>query len=105
MRDIDDLVTMDFPLFTRHMASNAGDPKGFGEIGAGIQCGGQRVRTGDWIIGDDSGVVVVPQEISQEIANRAIDVKEQENRIRKEIKKGGSLNRVLKVKKWEKNIG
>jgi len=105
MRDIDDLVTMDFPLFARHMASNAGDPKGFGEIGAEIQCGGQRVRTGDWIIGDDSGVVVVPQEISHEIANRAIDVKEQENRIREEIKKGGSLNRVLKVKKWEKNIG
>ena len=25
--------------------------------------------------------------------------------IREEIKKGGSLNRVLKVKKWEKNIG
>jgi 3-hexulose-6-phosphate synthase/6-phospho-3-hexuloisomerase len=105
MRDLDDIVTMELPLFTRHIASNAGEPKGFGEIGAEIQCGGQRVRTGDWIIGDDSGVVVVPQEISQEIANRAIDVKEQENRIRKEIKAGGSLNSVLKVKKWEKNIG
>ena len=105
VRDLDDIVRMDFPVFCRHISSNAGEPKGFGEIGAEIQCGGQTVRNGDWIIGDDSGVVVVPQEIAQEIANRALDVKEQENRIREEIKGGGSLGSVLKLKKWEKTVG
>lgn len=105
VRDIDDLLRMDFPIFCRHISSNAGEPKGFGEIGAEIKCGGQTVRTGDWIIGDDSGVVVVPQERAQEIANRALDVKEHEDRIREEIKEGGSLGTVLKVKKWEKVIG
>ncbi|MCK5300920.1 MAG: bifunctional hexulose-6-phosphate synthase/ribonuclease regulator, partial [Thermoplasmatales archaeon] len=70
-----------------------------------IQFGGQIIRTGDWIIGDDSGVIVVAQEIAQEIANRALDVKEHENRIREEIKKGGSLSSVLKLRKWEKKIG
>lgn len=105
VRDLDDLVKIDFPVFARHVSSNAGEPKGFGEIGAEIKCGNQTVQTGDWIIGDDSGVVVVPQEISQEIANRALDVKEHENRIREEIKSGGSLGTVVKVKKWEKKIG
>ncbi len=105
VRDLDDIVKMDFPVFSKHISSNAGEPKGFGEIGAEINCGGQTVRTGDWIIGDDSGVVVVPQEIAQEIANRALDVKEQENRIREEIKGGGSLGGVLKLKKWEKVVG
>jgi len=105
VRDIDDIVKMDFPVFCRHISSNAGDPKGFGEIGAEIICGNQTVQTGDWVIGDDSGVVVVSQEIAQEIANRALDVKEQENRIREEIKSGGSLGTVVKVKKWEKKIG
>jgi 3-hexulose-6-phosphate synthase/6-phospho-3-hexuloisomerase len=105
IRDLDDIVKMDFPVFSRHVSSNAGEPKGFGEIGAEINCGGQTVRTGDWIVGDDSGVVVVPQEIAQEIANRALDVKEQENRIREEIKGGGSLGGVLKLKKWEKVVG
>lgn len=105
VRDIDDLLQMDFPIFCRHFSPNAGEPKGFGEIGAEITCGGQYVRTGDWIIGDDSGVVVVPQEIAQEIANRALNVKEHENRIREEIKSGGSLGNVLKLKKWEKKIG
>ncbi len=105
IRDLDDLLQMDVPIFCRHISSNAGEPKGFGEIGAEIICGGERVRTGDWIIGDDSGVVVVPQERAQEIANRALDVKEHEDRIREEIKRGGSLGKVLKIKKWEKVIG
>lgn len=105
IRDLDDIVKIDFPVFSRHVASNAGEPKGLGEIGAEITCGGQTVKTGDWIIGDDSGIVVVPQENAQEIANRALDVKEQENRIREEIKKGSSLGTVVKVKKWEKKIG
>jgi len=105
VRDLDDLVKIDFPVFSKHVSSNAGEPKGLGEIGAEIECGNQNVKTGDWIIGDDSGVVVVPQEIAQEIANRALDVKEHENRIREEIKSGGSLGTVVKVKKWEKKIG
>jgi len=105
VRDLDDIIKINFPIFSKHIASNAGEPKGFGEIGAEITCGNQTVKNGDWIIGDDSGVVVVPQEIAQEIANRALDVKEHENRIREEIKKGGSLGTVVKVKKWEKKIG
>jgi 3-hexulose-6-phosphate synthase/6-phospho-3-hexuloisomerase len=105
IRDYDDLLKIKFPIFSRYIVPNAGEPKGFGEIGIEITCGNQSIRTGDWIIGDDSGVVVVPQEISQEIANRALDVKEQENRIREEIKSGGSLGSVLKLKKWEKKVG
>jgi len=105
IRDLDDIIKMDFPVFSKHVSSNAGEPKGLGEIGSEINCGNQKVKTGDWIIGDDSGVVIVPQEIATEIANRSLDVKEHENRIREEIKEGGSLGSVLKVKKWEKKIG
>ena len=105
IRDLDDIIKIDFPVFSRYVAPNAGEPKGLGEIGAEIQCGNQTVKTGDWIIADDSGVVVVPQENAQEIANRALDVKEHENRIREEIKNGGSLGTVAQVKKWEKKVG
>lgn len=104
-RDVDDIRAMDFAVFARHVVPNAGEPKGFGEIGAEIRCGGQTVRSGDWVIGDDMGVVVVPQEEAQEIANRALDVKEHENRLREEIQRGSSLSKVLKLKKWEKVVG
>lgn len=101
-RDIDTIIEIGFPCFSRHVAPHAGEPKGHGEIGAEIECGFQIVRSGDWIIGDDSGVVVVPQELAVEMANRALDVLERENRIREEIKRGGTLSSVLELEKWEK---
>ncbi|MEW5937623.1 MAG: 3-hexulose-6-phosphate synthase [Candidatus Thermoplasmatota archaeon] len=101
-RDIDTILDLDFPLFSRHAVPNAGEPRGHGEIGAEIMCGGVVVRTGDWIIGDESGVVVVPQENAVEIANRALDVMERENRLREEIKRGSTLSSVEKLEKWEK---
>jgi 3-hexulose-6-phosphate synthase/6-phospho-3-hexuloisomerase len=102
VRDLDTILDIDFAVFSRHVSSCAGEPKGHGEIGGEISCGGQRVRTGDWIIGDESGVVVVPQEEAVEIANRALDVMERENRLREEIKRGGTLSSVEKLEKWEK---
>lgn len=102
VRDTDDIKEMDMPVFSRYVAPNAGEPKGFGEIGAEITCGSICVREGDWVVGDDSGVVVIPQERAVEIANRAIDVHERENRLREEIKRGSTLSKVLELKKWEK---
>ena len=101
-RDIDSIVEMEFPCFSRHIASNAGEPKGYGGIGHEIVCGGVTVKTGDWVIGDESGVVVVPQEHAVEVANRALDVFERENRVREEIMRGGTLSSVMKLEKWEK---
>jgi 3-hexulose-6-phosphate synthase/6-phospho-3-hexuloisomerase len=100
-RDIDAIFDLDFPLFSRHVTPHAGEPKGHGTIGEEIQCGGQTVRTGDWIVGDESGVVVVPKELVVEMANRALDVLERENRVREEIKRGGTLSSVLELEKWE----
>ncbi|MCK4613232.1 MAG: orotidine 5'-phosphate decarboxylase [Thermoplasmata archaeon] len=102
IRDVDDIAAMGFPAFSRNIAPNAGEPKGFGEIGTEIVCGEIEVAPGDWIIGDDSGVVVIPKERAVEIANRALDVKERENRFREEIKRGSTLSRVLELEKWEK---
>ncbi|OGS55444.1 MAG: bifunctional hexulose-6-phosphate synthase/ribonuclease regulator [Euryarchaeota archaeon RBG_19FT_COMBO_56_21] len=101
-RDIDSIIELGFPCFSRYIASNAGEPKGYGGIGHEIVCGGITVKTGDWIIGDESGVVVIPQESAVEVANRALDVLERENRLREEIKKGGTLSSVMKLEKWEK---
>lgn len=101
-RDIDTIIEIDFPLFSRHISPHAGEPKGYGEIGCDVVCGSQKVRTGDWVVGDESGVIVVPKDNAMEIANRALDVYERERRIREEIKRGKTLSQVLELKKWEK---
>ncbi|MGA1847888.1 MAG: 3-hexulose-6-phosphate synthase [Thermoplasmatota archaeon] len=101
-RDVDDIMAMGFPVFSRYTAPNAGEPKGFGELQVEIECGGIEVKPGDWIIADDSGVMVIPRERAVEIANRALDVRERESRIREEIQRGSTLSEVLELEKWEK---
>src|SRR5213594_3934036 len=101
VRDLDTILELNFPCFSRHVAPHAGEPKGLGEIGSEIECGGQKVHSGDWIVGDESGLIVVAREEAVEMANRALDVLERENRIREEIKRGGTLSSVLELEKWE----
>src|SRR6266699_3750260 len=101
VRDLDTILELNFPCFSRHVAPHAGEPKGLGEIGGEIECGGQKVRTGDWIVGDESGLIVVAREQAVEMANRALDVLERQNRIREEIRRGGTLSSVLELEKWE----
>src|SRR5665647_497767 len=102
VRDVDDIRIMKFPLFSQSVVPNAGEPKGFGEINAEIQCGGQYVHPGDWIIGDESGVVVIPAKRAYEIARRALEVRKNEERIREEIRRGSTLSEVAELIKWEK---
>ena len=101
IRDIDDIRELKFPAFARTVAPCAGEPKGYGGIGIEVTVGGQRVRTGDWIVGDESGIVVIPKEVAVEVANRALDVHERENRTREEINRGSTLSKVNDLAKWE----
>lgn len=101
VRDIDDIRKLKFPLFARHFTPTAGEPKGFGEINAAIEVCGRKVEPGDWIIGDESGIVVVPKDSAMEMANRAIDVLEKENRIREEIQRGSTLGQTQYLSKWD----
>ncbi|MBN2240921.1 MAG: orotidine 5'-phosphate decarboxylase [Dehalococcoidales bacterium] len=101
VRDIDDIRKMKFPLFARHFTPTAGEPKGFGEINVPIEVCHRKVEPGDWIIGDESGVVVVPRDSAMEMANRAIDVLEKENRIREEIRRGSTLGQTQYLAKWD----
>jgi 3-hexulose-6-phosphate synthase/6-phospho-3-hexuloisomerase len=102
VRDVDEIKDLNYPIFASAVAPNAGEPKGMGEINAEISCGGQVVRPGDYIIGDDSGVVVVPKDRAYEIARRAQMVEETESRLREEIRRGKTLSEVANLKRWEK---
>jgi 3-hexulose-6-phosphate synthase/6-phospho-3-hexuloisomerase len=102
VRDVDDIRAMHFPLFAKATVPNASEPKGMGEINTEIQCCGQTVKPGDWIIGDESGVVVIPADRGMEIARRALEVRKTEMRIREEIRRGSTLSQVAELIKWEK---
>jgi 3-hexulose-6-phosphate synthase/6-phospho-3-hexuloisomerase len=102
IRDTPEIRRLGFPAFARHIMPNAGEPRGYGEIGVPIKVAGVAVRPGDWVLGDDDGVCVVPREKAAEYANRAQGVLEQENRIREEIQRGSTLGAVTHLMRWEK---
>jgi len=103
IRDVAEIRKLGFPAFSKLMMPAAGEPRGWGEIGIPIKIGDIEVKTGDWIVGDDDGVMVIPQEIAVEVANRAMSWKEKENREIKEIEEGSTLGKIAEVIRWEKH--
>ncbi len=101
IRDVANIRRMKFPAFAKLITPCAGEPKGQGMIGVPIRIEGQDIRTGDWLIGDDDGVVVVPQEKAVEVANRAQVVVEREEREMSEIDQGSTLGKVSELIRWE----
>ena len=101
IRDVANIRQMKFPAFAKLITPTAGEPKGQGMIGVPIKIGGQYIRTGDWIVGDDDGVVVIPQEKAVDIANRAQVVVEREDREMTEIDQGSTLGKVSELMRWE----
>ena len=103
IRDTEDIRAMKFPAFATLITGRAGEPKGLGEINVPITIGGIHIAPGDWIVGDDDGVIVLPKNEAVEITNRAMDCLERENRIRAEIDDGKTtLASVMELLKWEK---
>jgi len=102
IRDTDEIRRLGFPAHARMAASHAGYPKGFGEIGAPIRLAGVEVFAGDWLVGDADGLMVLPKDRVVEMANRAQDILEAENRMRVEIREGRTLSQVAYLERWEK---
>jgi len=102
VRDTADIRRLGFPVWAKLATSHAGDPHGVGEINVPIEISGQRICPGDWIVADDDGVIVLPAPRAVEMANRAADVLEMENRIRAEIRdEKSTLAKVTNIKRWE----
>ena len=71
-RDTDEVATEQMPLYLRQVAR--GIRPGRNEIESvnrPIECGGVLVRPGDVIVADGDGVIVVPREKAQEVAEYA----------------------------------
>jgi 3-hexulose-6-phosphate synthase/6-phospho-3-hexuloisomerase len=101
IRDVANIREMKFPAFAKLITPVAGEPKGQGMIDVPVHIGGQYIRSGDWLVGDDDGVVVIPQEKAVEVANRAQVVVEREDREMTEIDHGSTLGTVSELMKWE----
>ena len=61
VRDVDALEAHQFPVFSSMIALRGATKNQHGRIGDAALVGDVDVETGDWIVGDTDGVVVIPQ--------------------------------------------
>ena len=70
IRDLPNIIPLDFPIFARGTTPIGPLHRGPGEINYPICCGGVVVSPGDIVVADGSGVVSVPREITEELLLR-----------------------------------
>jgi 4-hydroxy-4-methyl-2-oxoglutarate aldolase len=60
VRDLDDLETIGLPIYATGLTPNSPQRRGPGSVGLPVVCGGVAIASGDVVVGDRDGVVVVP---------------------------------------------
>ncbi len=61
VRDLEDLETIGLPVYAMGATPNSPQRRGPGSVGLPVVCGGVVVASGDVVVGDRDGVVVVPR--------------------------------------------
>lgn len=93
IRDREELSHMSIPVYARGASPNGPYKNGPGEIGTVISLGGQTIRPGDIILGDQDGVIVIKPEDAEKILASAKGVEEKEKNIKKDILEKGEYIR------------
>ncbi len=95
-RDIDGCKEAEFPVFARTVVPNSADKSRGGRLNVPVECGGQRISPGDFIIGDANGVVVIkPHEVTAVMQKADAKRKAENETIRKMEETGEILPRVI----------
>ncbi len=88
-RDTDFILRIGFPVFCRYLTPVDIVGRWIVEtMGEPIRIGNVPVQTGDYLLGDRDGVVIVPRGQAEEVAQKAEEVMQTENRVRKAILDG-----------------
>lgn len=96
-RDLWKIKELNFPVFG--LGFHPGDSKGRLDVvavGEPVTIDGVRTRRGDWILGDEDGVVVIPQEVVTETLRLAEEKVAGENLARADLARGTPMGEVFR---------
>lgn len=96
VRDVDELIEVGFPVYSAGVSPNSPYKKGPCVVGTSVTLGGVAVRSGDLMVGDRDGVVVVPREKIDEVAAGLAAVQAKEDEMGKAIADGLSAPGFIK---------
>lgn len=96
IRDILGVKKLNYPVFCKGTTVAASAKAGWGEVNIPISCGGNSVNPGDIVVADADGVVVIPQEMEEEILEKAKEkLRQDEEREAKVSGKPDEIRRYL----------
>ncbi len=96
VRDREEMIEHGFPVFARHMTPLTGRTRiKVVSIGESVSCGGVRVRAGDAIVADGSGVVCIPAEHAGKVAELAERYAADDKLAEAELAKGLSFREAM----------
>ncbi len=88
-RDTDFILKLGFPVFCRYLTpSDIVERWMVQTMGEPITIGDVEIRTGDFIVADRDGAVLIPAAAASDVANRVDDVMNTENELRNMILSG-----------------
>ena len=97
VRDREEIVEFSFPTFSKHMVPTPGKTRiKVLSINKPIICAGVRVRQGDIIIGDGTGVLCLPIEHVEKITEEAEKFTADDKKAMQEMKNGLTFREALK---------
>lgn len=88
VRDMAAIAAGDLPVYARGATHRGPYKDGPGEIGVPVPVGGMVVAPGDIVLGDEDGLLVVPQDGAREILALALAQQEREGAILRSIADG-----------------
>jgi 3-hexulose-6-phosphate synthase len=97
VRDVSAVRSMNYPVFSRAIVPNAGAPLNEGKVNIPLELEDLTVRPGDFVMADDGGVVVVPQDRLRETLKESLKIKDAEEEILRLLNQGQSLSYILGI--------
>lgn len=97
-RDLDALLYMDYPVFASNFCPNAGSALGLGTLNKPIDVEGMKINPGDFFLGDESGIVIIPKELFSKVMVQSLAVKIKESAIICDIASGKTLAEIAGLK-------
>ena len=96
VRDYDEIMETRFPVFSRHVVPTSGKTRvKIQAMNTTVKIDGIRVRPGDIMVGDGTGIVCVPIEVAQKVMEISQNLEKQDRQALEEVRKGLSFSEAL----------
>lgn len=102
VRDTNGMRELDFPVYYRWTNPRAGRAEVIEPPGEVVSVCGVTVFTGDWIMGDADGIVVIPAMQVEEVLSVAEEIQKVEEKVLRSIRKGASLTQIMKFEEFRR---